>query len=68
MTDVIITFVHKCKEFNDGCGYELKHYSEGWAIIEDMGDIDIEVLGNLIYCPYCGKKLELPKGLGGITK
>lgn len=23
-----------------------------------MGDCDIEVLNNVIYCPYCGEKLK----------
>jgi hypothetical protein len=57
MTNVKITFVHKCGEFN--CEYELKNYSEGWAIVEDLGDADIEILSNVKYCPYCGELLKV---------
>lgn len=67
MTNVTITFVHRCKDFNSEEGYELKQFSEGWAIVEDLGDDVYEVLGNVKYCPYCGEKLELRK-LEGVER
>jgi hypothetical protein len=65
MTDVKITFIHKCEKFNREEGYELKNLAEEWAIVEDLGDTGIEILGNINYCPYCGKKLEVPAFMEG---
>lgn len=60
MTNVTITFVHKCEEFKCNDIYELKYLNDEWVIVEELDDDCYKVLGDIKYCPYCGEKLETP--------
>lgn len=52
-------FVHQCSE--DLGNLRVYYYDEQTGWIVDNEFLDTCVLFHVLYCPYCGKKLEEPK-------
>ena len=49
---------HRCDEMPDGKGVERSRSDIPWVAFELNGDPDGECLLGIIFCPWCGTKLE----------